>query len=69
MKEYNAMNNEEFKQKHRDFKQLHLKMVHIKQLVQEYDNIHYRQRMGAAAGSHSHGGDRTDRNRTSVASR
>ena len=67
MKEYNAMNNEEFKQKHRDFKQLHLKMVHIKQLVQEYDNIHYRQR--TAAGSHSHGGDRTDRNRTSVASR
>ena len=76
MREYNAMNNEEFKQKDRDFNELHQKMAHIKGLVAEYDNVHYKK--GAAPsstgdnrGSHSHhhGGDRTDRNRMSVASR
>ena len=41
MLEY-RMNGEEYRQKQRDFKIHDLKMRHIKQLVQEYDDVHYR---------------------------
>merc|ERR1719391_325586 len=39
-REYNATVNEEYRQKHHDFNQLHLKMCHIKQLVKAYDDVH-----------------------------
>jgi len=81
-REYNATMNEEYRQKHRDFNQLHLKMCHIKQLVREYDDVHYKRQIAQSAGSsqssnyHAHqdrtpnAGDRTDRNRApSVTSR
>ena len=62
MLEY-RMNGEEYRQKQRDFKIHDLKMRHIKQLVQEYDDVHYRSSASSSTSSSSgSAGDRTDRN-------
>ena len=52
----------------RDFVQLHQKMNHIKQLVQDYDDVHYKRTAAAAAAApnntfNRNHGDRTEKNR------
>ena len=57
-REYRRFKSDEVLQERREFVQLHHKMNHIKQLVQAYDDLHYKQR--------SYRGDRTEKSRVDL---